>query len=268
MSFEYINNPKGLKIVKKIIKDRFALELTDKDVRTFLKKLEEGTQEKYKDVAGFSHSKINPFFFGGENLDNIIIFFSPNTIFSQMSRIIKKDGLESFKQNGKYQMIREMIIASYVTIGLKKRAGIEAYIAVNDSPDIILAFMSKRPWGEGPLNILRAEILQIHPHIRRKWGNSLNDRIIEFAVNKKCLKRYSQPTGLIIGVELKSGDNLEFEKEKMQNMIKTSKLQEVFDFIIVVLYMLVGGKNFTTSWIYPDIGDIYVQLDQEENLLY
>ncbi len=274
MGMEYADNPKGRAVIKKTLEDIFGIEkLEEKDIKNFLFLLEQGTNEKYKNIPDYSGSCIDYYFLGGERLEKLKIYFSPNHFFVQMNEVINKKGYDSFIRKGKYKKLREMIVASYLALALKKISQKEYSIAIGESPDVTIASLADRSWKEKPLELMQAEILEIMPHERENWNSVLDDKVISFAIDKKGNMRYGkkEEVGLIIGIRLNRKENLELKDSLIKSAVKNSEIKNIYGFIVVIIYFNVGASKFTVHWIHPagknDKLNVSVELHKEITLL-
>jgi hypothetical protein len=251
------------KKIKKTFLNNFYRDINNEELNEIKGKLLSQSRELHEKIKGFSEERYKHYL--GENFKNIEIFFSPDSISDQASKLIGEKGEDDFEKPGKYRRTKELIVASRFMIGVKKLNGDEWMIKGQDQPDIILAKPNSQEWLRKPFYGVQLEVMEIPQLIREKWSDKIAQQAAGFIKKTKFDLRFGSDAHLLVLLRF-DAKNLDINELAIEiKKLSGNPYQQIW----VMALTDPEGDTFMIANIHPSYKFVSVDLNKEaKDLLY
>jgi len=206
---------------------------------------------------------------GSQNLDKMPIhdlysIYRPERILLESKNAIKKAGRNDFNRKEKYKKLRELLLASVLSLTFNKYNLGKWYIKGDESPDIKLHKFDKQA-GKGKEGFfLNIEIMFILSRTTNLWKENIEEKIVNFIKKIKFKKSYGRNTSLLV--------SLSFDQEKdikFGDVAGLFKEREVpFKQIWILFKPSENKKEYNVFEVYPRGYDMIFNFNRDQKYFF
>lgn len=194
---------------------------------------------------------------------DLYLIYPPERILLESQNIIRKVGRNDFNTKEKYKKLRELLLASVLSLVFNKYNLGKWYIKSDESPDIKLHKFDKRAPKRKQGFFQNIEIIFIVNRITEQWAKNIEEEIVNFIKKIKFLKSYGHNASLLVSLSFNREKNIRFDYVTKLFLKSKVPFKQIW-----ILIRLPNNKGYKIFEVYPNLNSMMFNFKTDKEYLF